>query len=76
MAIFPNEFTIQKQFLRGIPYKMLMALIIDGGLALEVNIVEEFMAEAQAYENSVKIVAHYVGHSCNCMLCSGTVAYK
>ena len=32
---------------------MVMALIIDEGLAPVVNTMEEFMFEAQAYENSV-----------------------
>ena len=31
IAIFPDEFTIWEQFLKGIPYKMLLALIMDGG---------------------------------------------
>ena len=34
MAIFPDEFTIQEQFLKGIPYEMLMTLIVDEGLSL------------------------------------------
>ena len=53
-----------------------MALIIDGGLALEVNTVKEFVAEAWAYENSVKTAVHYIGHSYNCTLQSRIVAYK
>ena len=75
MAIFPDEFTIQEQFLKGIPYKMI-TLTMDEGLAPEVNTVKEFMAEAQAYENSVKTVAHYVGCSHHCTLQSGIVATK
>ena len=71
MAIFLNEFTIWEQFLKGIPYKMLLALIIDGGLIPEVNIVEEFVTEARAYKSSVKIVAQYLGHNCNCASHSG-----
>ena len=46
IAIFPNEFTIQEQSLKQIPYKMLTALIIDGGLVPEVNTIEEFVAKA------------------------------
>ena len=46
MAVFPDEFTIWEQFLKGIPYKMIMALIMDGGLVPEVNTVKDFMARA------------------------------
>ncbi|KAG6886859.1 hypothetical protein C0995_003887, partial [Termitomyces sp. Mi166 len=62
MAVFSDKFTIREQFLEGIPSDMLVVLIRDGGLAPEVNIVEEFMSEAQAYENSIKTTAHYLKH--------------
>ena len=45
---------------------MIMALIMDGGLMLEVKTIKEFVAEAWAYKNSVKMAVHYVGHSHNC----------
>ena len=54
MVIFPDELTIQEQFLKGILYEMIMALIMDGGLTPEKNTVQEFMAKAQAYENSIQ----------------------
>ena len=38
IAILSDEFTIQEQFLKGLPHEMLIALIIDGGLSPEVNI--------------------------------------
>ena len=76
MAVFLDEFTIQEQFLKRIPYKMLMTLIIEGVLALEANTIKEFVAKDQAYENSIKTAVHYVGHSHNCMLHSRIVAHK
>ncbi|KAG6887880.1 hypothetical protein C0995_012002 [Termitomyces sp. Mi166 len=63
MAIYLDEFTIQECFLEGIPFHMLVVLICDGGLASEVNIIEEFMAKAKAYKNSIKTAAHYLEHS-------------
>ena len=75
MAVFPDEFTMWEQFLKEIPYEMLMALIIDEGLLLEVNTVLEFVADAWAYKNSVKTAVHYVGHSHHCAMKSGIVAH-
>ena len=69
LAVFLNEFTIQEQFLKGSPYEMLM---MDGGLAPEVNIIKEFMA----YKSSVTTAAHYVGHSYNQAACSRPVTHK
>ena len=76
MAVFLDKFTIWEQFLKRILYEMLIALIIEGGLALEVNTIEEFVAKTWAYKNSMKTVAHYVECSCNCTLHSGIVAHK
>ena len=42
---------------------MIMALLMEEGLALEMNTIKEFVAEAQAYKNSVKTVGHYVWQS-------------
>ncbi|KAG6821928.1 hypothetical protein H0H92_016068 [Tricholoma furcatifolium] len=39
---------------------MLVSLICDGGLAPEVNTIEEFVSEAKAYENSLKTASHYL----------------
>ncbi|KAG6901012.1 hypothetical protein C0995_002434 [Termitomyces sp. Mi166 len=63
IAVYLDEFTIQEHFLEEIPSDMLVVLIHDGGLALEVNTVEEFVAEAKAYKNSIKMAAHYLEHS-------------
>ena len=39
MSVYPDKFTIQEQFLKGILHEMLIALIMDGSLSLEVNTV-------------------------------------
>ena len=75
MAIYLDEFTIWEQFLKGISHKMLMALIIDGGLSLEVNTVQKFMAKARAYESSMKIAVHYVGCSYHCTIKSRIITH-
>ena len=54
---------------------MLIALIMDGGLLLEVNMVQEFVAKAQVYKSSVKTAVHYVEHSHHHMIKSGVVIY-
>ncbi|KAG6859879.1 hypothetical protein C0995_002547 [Termitomyces sp. Mi166 len=63
MAVFPDKFTSCEQFLEGILSDMLVTLICDGGLALEVNTIKEFVSEAQPYENSIKTAAYYLKHS-------------
>ena len=54
---------------------MLMTLIIDEGLSPEMNTIQKFVAEAQAYENSVKTAVYYVGHSYHCTMKSRIVAH-
>ena len=51
---------------------MLLALIMDGGLALEVNIVK-FVTKARAYESSIKMTVHYLEHNQNCALGCGAI---
>ncbi|KAH0580371.1 hypothetical protein H2248_001872 [Termitomyces sp. 'cryptogamus'] len=63
MVVFSNKFTIHKWFLEGIPSDILVALICNGGLVLEVNIVKEFVSEAKAHKSSIKTAAHYLEHS-------------
>ncbi|KAG6859909.1 hypothetical protein C0995_002059 [Termitomyces sp. Mi166 len=63
MAMYLDEFTIWKHFLKGMLSDMLMVLICDGGLTLDVNTVEEFVAKAKAYKSSIKTAAHYLEHS-------------
>ena len=75
MAIFPDEFTIWEQFLKRIPYELLMTLIVDGGLSLEMNMVQKFVAKAWGYKNSMKTAMHYVGCSHHCTMKSGVVAH-
>ncbi|KAG6823853.1 hypothetical protein H0H92_008839 [Tricholoma furcatifolium] len=60
MIVYPDEMTIREKFLEGIPEDMLVSLICDGGLAPEVNTIEEFVSEAKAYENSLKTASHYL----------------
>ncbi|KAG6904843.1 hypothetical protein DXG01_006758 [Tephrocybe rancida] len=62
MAVYPDEYTIHKKFLDGIPSNMLIALIHNGGLSPEVNTVEDFVSEAKAYETSLKMATHYLEH--------------
>ena len=53
------------QFLKGILYEMLLALIIDRDMTLEINTVKEFMVKTRAYKSSIKTVTYYIGHNCN-----------
>ena len=76
MTILPDKFTIWEQFLKGIPYEMLLVLIMDGGLVPKVNTIEGFVVKARAYKSSIKIVAHYLGYNWNHTLHSGLLVYK
>ena len=55
---------------------MLLALIMDRGLAPEVNTVKEFVVEARAYESSVKTAVHYLEHNQNHASHSGPMVHK
>ncbi|KAG6870958.1 hypothetical protein C0995_009409, partial [Termitomyces sp. Mi166 len=59
MAMYPDEFTIWKIFLDGIPAKMHHTLIRDNNLSPEVNTVTKFLAYAIRYEQSAHIATHY-----------------
>ncbi|KAG6895791.1 hypothetical protein C0995_012222, partial [Termitomyces sp. Mi166 len=59
MAMYPDEFTIRKTFLDGIPAEMHHALICDDNLSPEVNTVTEFLAYVIRYEQSAYTVMHY-----------------
>ncbi|KAG6858303.1 hypothetical protein C0995_001054, partial [Termitomyces sp. Mi166 len=63
MAVYPDEFTIWKTFLDGIPAEMRRMLICDDNLSPEVNTVTEFLAYAIRYKQSAHTAMHYDQHS-------------
>ena len=59
MAVYPDGYTMLETFLDGIPADMRRYLIREDGLSPEVNDVEEFVAYAIRYEQSLKTANHY-----------------
>jgi hypothetical protein len=62
MAVYPNDYLIVETFLKGIP-DSLQEPIITNGLSLEVNTIDDFVAQAKQYEYAKKTLDYY-----NCLV--------
>jgi hypothetical protein len=59
MAIYPDSYTILKEFLKGMPPSMRSKCFLDYGMSPETSTLEEFVAVAKEIEQSEKTEAYY-----------------